>query len=1018
MSSSPPVREQKQVISFHAKLAQLAQEYESLYLENLNLRNMIAGDARVSPAGVSESDSSVPANLLSERVPEVSVPELLSEQSVSCNLAPAPADPWQEAEVLAERRPSSIASSDIQTLELLSPREHAHSQKPLVACKDMDPIILDIKEDCMSDSICSSDAEQKKSIPECPTPTVSGSGTFAAGLFPLWFDPGDIEEDEMSEFSPFSRGVSPTSYLPDVLGKADRCLLLPLGYARLIWDLIAFLCILLELWMTPFQLIFCDNFQTPRGIEVMSYVINAFFACDVVLNFNTGYIDGDTMIMQRRLIISNYVRSWFFVDLLATVPWDLILMSLGGVMTMGKMGKASRTLKAVRYLKMARLVKLMRTMQQANFMSAHSHKFSMIAKFFKKPTLLFMFLILFSHFHGIVYAALQPSEWLATNSIRESLDRYVESFWWAFTAISCGVPPGAQHSGSASSSIVWLLDMILMLERFLVMLYVGEQVIIRSLCYIDEARDAYHRKEMMKHLRENSVSMMTQLQVLFTWKETGKTQTKRKQFSELMNDNLPGELKRSICDELWSAKLMSMGLIKHVAQWHSRFVKDLAQLASEESFASTSTVFHLGEASNVAYHIVSGMLAITNSCSQRHVPDFTKGMWVGESALVSTVLRRSATCVAKRSTSCMALHGDHFQQLLSDLGLTSKFQDFCAEHLWRGICGRCGMLGDHFSDTCGDRRKYSFLFKPLGSQSSDLQQFLDEKKFAWLLPSLLQMGICSLHDLELADKQILRSKLSKQKPGHMTDEFLSSVLTEIGDFRQIKSRQAYQALFHEVSRLHHLIFLSHYKVEAGTEAALMRNELESAIKHDSGHIGNNFNSPVFLDSDNLVSLEDLQCRVQNTHNLVLLLTKGVLKRPWVLVEIMTARREGVRILLVNVSKPGVGFEFPDDSFFMDLAAGRYLDHDAVELIRRCGFSLNDVEEALRAVFQQIAVPYSPHKASSLRNAEIAAVLKQCRLKTEALTSARTTRSSSWCSQSTKGSSLASPMPLCKHHHTV
>jgi len=768
-------------------------------------------------------------------------------------------------------------------------------------------------------------------------------------------------------------------------------------------------------------------------MDYVSYTISGFFALDIVLNFNTGYIEGDVTIMQRRLIVLNYMKVWFWVDMLATVPWDLILQTLGGVMAVGKMGKASKTLKAVRYLKMVRLIKLLKTMQQANSMSMFSQKLSMVTSYCKRPAQLVIFLVLFSHIHGIVYAAMQPSEWIGTSTLVEALRRYGQSCWWVFIMISTGIPPGAQSRGSVSIPLVWFFDMIIIIERFMIMLKVIEAVIFGVLCYIDEARGAYQRQEMMKHLRENNVTMQTQLQVLFSLTETGKAQKKRKHFPELMNNNLPRELQRAICSELWSARLLSIGLIKQVAQWHVGFTKELAQKAQEEVFPSRSIVFKLGDASQVAYCIVSGILTIAHSSSERKVPDFTKGMWVGESALVSTVLRRSATCISRTITSCMAVHGDHFQQLLSRLGLTKGFQDFCAEHLWRGICGRCGMLGDHFSDTCGaDTRRslgfqeslalntgrtslqvnqqslprsmagrvtqvFSSTSRPRDSVESEshgrvsksngreLQLFLDEKGVGWLQPILMDVNICSLGVLENLDPAELRDMMadSVAKPEEITEELLQVVSpAAIRSFREANSRKAYRALFHEVSRLHHLIFLSHYKLEAGTEAALMRNELEMAILQDAGNVGNSFDEPVFLDSDNLVSLEDLQRRVQNTHNLVVLLTKGVLKRPWVLVEILTAKKEGVRILLVNVSKPGGNFEFPDEDFFTTL--GETLDNDAIELVKRCGFNMAELEEALRAMFQQIAVPYSPHKASSIRKAEISGVLKQCRLKTEGM----------------------------------
>merc|ERR1719157_311183 len=90
------------------------------------------------------------------------------------------------------------------------------------------------------------------------------------------------------------------------------------------------------------------------------------------------------------------------------------------------------------------------------------------------------------------------------------------------------------------------------------------------------------------------------------------------------------------------------------------------------------------------------------------------------------------------------------------------------------------------------------------------------------------------------------------------------------------------------SRDTHFAFLSHYKVEAGTEAALMRSELEQIINDTEGHPAQNLDVPIFLDSEDLTDLVLLMEAVQKSHNLVLILTKGVLTRPWCLVEIVVA----------------------------------------------------------------------------------------------------------------------------------
>merc|ERR1719277_1298889 len=75
----------------------------------------------------------------------------------------------------------------------------------------------------------------------------------------------------------------------------------------------------------------------------------------------------------------------------------------------------------------------------------------------------------------------------------------------------------------------------------------------------------------------------------------------------------------------------------------------------------------------------------------------------------------------------------------------------------------------------------------------------------------------------------------------------------------------------------HLVFLSHFKVEAGTEAALIHSELEKALLEELDT--DTFDrTPIFLDSEDLYDLEDLQQHVRASNNLVVILTRNVLTR--------------------------------------------------------------------------------------------------------------------------------------------
>jgi hypothetical protein len=94
-------------------------------------------------------------------------------------------------------------------------------------------------------------------------------------------------------------------------------------------------------------------------------------------------------------------------------------------------------------------------------------------------------------------------------------------------------------------------------------------------------------------------------------------------------------------------------------------------------------------------------------------------------------------------------------------------------------------------------------------------------------------------------------------------------------------------------------FLSHYKSEAGTEAALMHGKLVEAMSGLS-------EEDVFLDSNNLQNLNDLVKDVIDSDVVILMLTKDVLSRPYCLLELYTAVDNAVPIIIVQIEGPHCG----------------------------------------------------------------------------------------------------------------
>ena len=93
-------------------------------------------------------------------------------------------------------------------------------------------------------------------------------------------------------------------------------------------------------------------------------------------------------------------------------------------------------------------------------------------------------------------------------------------------------------------------------------------------------------------------------------------------------------------------------------------------------------------------------------------------------------------------------------------------------------------------------------------------------------------------------------------------------------------------------------FLSHYKLECGTEARLVQLQLKPIVQANPIVAGGS--TDIFLDSDDLSDLRLLLSHVKETQVLVLLQSKGVLTRPWVIIELHTALTHGIPIVALNV----------------------------------------------------------------------------------------------------------------------
>jgi hypothetical protein len=120
------------------------------------------------------------------------------------------------------------------------------------------------------------------------------------------------------------------------------------------WDVLMMVLISYYAVTVPVEVAFETRNFLPDAAEI---IFNMFFIVDIGMNFCTAvHVDGD-LCHARSVIRARYMRFWFWPDLIASVPFDLLTQQLSRAYSYNKLLRFLRIFKLARVLKIGRLLK-------------------------------------------------------------------------------------------------------------------------------------------------------------------------------------------------------------------------------------------------------------------------------------------------------------------------------------------------------------------------------------------------------------------------------------------------------------------------------------------------------------------------------------------------------------------------------------------------------------------------------------------------------------------------------------
>lgn len=136
-------------------------------------------------------------------------------------------------------------------------------------------------------------------------------------------------------------------------GEKQERTLKPSSTFRTMWDILGFVMLTHDLITIPLCA-FEEEFTLAPG--VMEVTVLMYWTFDMWASTLTGYSEKGVIVMDRKLIISKYLRSWFIFDLFINMPdWIVILLLITNGTNVSKTG---HLILAVRFCRLFRLLRL------------------------------------------------------------------------------------------------------------------------------------------------------------------------------------------------------------------------------------------------------------------------------------------------------------------------------------------------------------------------------------------------------------------------------------------------------------------------------------------------------------------------------------------------------------------------------------------------------------------------------------------------------------------------------------
>jgi hypothetical protein len=407
------------------------------------------------------------------------------------------------------------------------------------------------------------------------------------------------------------------------------------------WDVTLFLLIIYQAICLPMRIAF--EFQANDFLFYFEFLVDLSFILDILLNFNTGFYQKGVLIMRRELIVKDYMKNWFWVDLVSSIPYTWLLAASQGVSirdiedddaVSGEIANAPQLLKLLKVAKLLKMLKLLRVVKIKRILLKFEEyivtdSMDLMVTFLN----ITVKIIVVAHYMGcaVFYIGLDEVRaegrgWVFSKEMvdEDFSTQYITSLYWAFTTMSA--------VGYGDISPVTKNEMAVVMGMMIAscgMFAYTVNSIGNIVSQYNQLASTYRERMLYVNQFMISKEIPTELRVKirryleYVFESMKEVKVEENEVAQLLNESLRDKINMHLRGRILQS-------IYFLEEFGLDFLSDLAQYFKKMTYITGDYLFMEKDKARSIFYIIQGRVAMIHKQSHTFITDLLKEQYVGE----------------------------------------------------------------------------------------------------------------------------------------------------------------------------------------------------------------------------------------------------------------------------------------------------------------------------------------------------------------------------------------------------